>query len=105
MFAIRFFLLFRACIISLWLIMVFYENAEETYVPVVVLGIHMLLSFATILHIIFAVKADNQTLDQLDRMYLGKEFYIAAVTEIVIVVVWFLFNVADVLYCHTYYHG
>lgn len=99
------FLVFRACVISLWLILVFYENAEETYLPVAVLGVHLVLSVTTILHIISAVKADNDTLDERDRMYLDREFYGAAFIEVVIAITWFMFNVADVAYCHKYYGG
>ena len=102
---LNFFLLFRAFIISLWLFMVFYENAEETYVPVGVLGIHLALSILLVLNITYAVHADNRTLDERDRLSLGRWFYLAAFVEIVVSVAWFMFNVIDVVKCHNYYGG
>ena len=101
----RSFLLFRTFIVSLWLFMVFFENAEETYVPVGVLGIHSVLVCVTILYIVWAVREDNQNLDERDRLYLGRIFYFAAMAESVVSILWFLFNVVDVTQCHNYYDG
>ena len=97
------FLLFRAFIISLWLFLVFYENAEETYVPVGVLGVHLTLSILLIMNITYAVCADNRTLDERDHLSLGRSFYAAAFVEITISIAWFMFNVVDVVKCHSYY--
>lgn len=95
----------RCCIITVWLFIVFFENAEETFIPVILLGIHLMTVSAVILIIIYAVRQDNRTLRDYEQMQLRSSFYFAAFTEIFISCVWLIFNIVDVTQCHQYYKG
>lgn len=101
----KLFLTVRATIVTLWLVLVFYENAEETYLPVIVLAIHLVLVLATAFHIVTSVSRDNANLSAHERMLLGNTFYASLAIEITVCALWLTFNIVDVLQCHNYYGG
>lgn len=101
---LKFYLMVRIILICTWLFMVFYINAEETYVPVIILLAHLLLVITTITGIVSAVKTDNSKLPtHRDKLELSKAFYVASVIEILCSIVWLMFNIADVHLCHEWY--
>ena len=100
---LKFFLTARIVIICVWLLMVFYLNAEETYIPVLLLIVHLLLVIFTIKTIINAVEKDSSKLNAKDKMKLRKPFYIASTVEVFCSILWLMFNIADVHYCHDWY--
>jgi len=100
---LKFFLLARVSILCTWLYVVFYQNAEETYIPVILLFTHLILVIATIYTIFNAVQKDNAKLNERDKLKLGTPFFVAGVVEVVCSILWLMFNVADVHYCHLWY--
>ena len=48
---LKFYLMVRIFIICIWLFMVFHQNAEETYIPVLLLVVHLVLVFGTMYRI------------------------------------------------------
>jgi len=101
---LKFYLIVRVIIICTWLFMVFYLNAEETYIPVIFLFAHLILVVSTIYSIISSVNTDNSKLPgHRDKFELSKKFYIAAGVEIFCSTVWLMFNMADVHLCHEWY--
>jgi len=100
---LKFFLHARVGIICLWLFFVFYQNAEETYIPVGFLFAHLLLVVITIKTIIGAVNQDNSKLNDRDALKLGRVFYVAVFVEVLCSILWLMFNIADVHYCHDWY--
>jgi len=100
---LKFFLVFRVFIIGIWLTIVFLENAEENYIPVIFLIIHFCIVLGTILLILWSVRTDNSKLHNNDRMVLGNTFYISAFVELSVSILWVIFNVMDVYYCHEWY--
>ena len=99
----KFFLAARVVIVTLWLVLVFYENAEETYVPVGILSVHFMLVVATSAHIVGSVKHDNSRLPERERMVLCRIFFTAMTVEFIVSSLWLAFNVVDVMQCHEYY--
>ena len=100
---LKFFLFFRFLLISAWLLLVFFENAEEGYYPVGILVVHLLFVLFTIFRIDHAVRIDNYNLDLCDRMVFSTVFKVSASSEIWCSAVWLVFNVFDVYYCHEWY--
>ena len=101
---IKFYLIIRVFIISFWLFLVFYVNAEETSLPVFVLLIHLLLVVFTINKIVSAVTIDNSKLiNQKEKMKLNRLFKIACFVEVFCSVIWLIFNMIDVHFCHSHY--
>jgi len=100
----KLFLIIRAVVISLWLVLVFFENAEETVVPVVVMGIHTVVVLVTAAHIIWSVDRDNVHLVEREKLVLGWLFYFALCIELVVSALWLCFNIVDVVQCHDYYN-
>tara|TARA_B110000211_G_C13998593_1_gene517349 strand:+ start:727 stop:978 length:252 start_codon:yes stop_codon:yes gene_type:complete len=78
-------------------------NAEETYIPVIILVLHLGLVLSTILGIISAVNQDNFKLNNRDVLELGRIFYVAVFVEVLCSILWLIFNIADVHYCHAWY--
>lgn len=101
---IKFFLLIRVGLICAWLYMVFYLNAEETYIPVICLICHLALVIYFIYYIKQAVKTDNDRLpSHRDKFTLSRAFHVVAFFEITCAIMWLMFNIADVHYCHYWY--
>ena len=101
---LKFYLIIRIMLICLWLFLVFYVNAEETYIPVIILVVHLGLVLSTIIGIISAVNVDNSLLpSNRDRLKLSRVFYTASFSEVFCSILWLLFNIADVRLCHDWY--
>lgn len=100
---LKFYMIIRIMLICLWLFLVFYVNAEETYIPVIILVLHLGLVLSTILGIISAVNQDNFKLNNRDVLELGRIFYVAVFVEVLCSILWLIFNIADVHYCHAWY--
>jgi len=101
---LKFFLIIRIGIISCWLYIVFYLNAEETYIPVLVLTAHLFLVIYFIRSIKIAISIDNERLfDNKEKIKLSPLFHIATCIEIIISIIWFIFNIVDVQQCHEWY--
>lgn len=101
---LKFYLIVRVLIICIWLHIVFYRNAEETYIPVLLLIAHLVLVLATIHRITSAVATDNSRLPiQRERLVLSRSFYLASVIEILCSIMWLCFNIGDVHLCHAWY--
>ena len=101
---LKFYLIIRVMLICLWLFLVFYVNAEETYIPVFVLVLHFGLVLSTIVGIISAVYVDNSRLpSNRDRLTLSRSFYTASCSELFCSLLWLLFNIVDVRLCHDWY--
>lgn len=101
---IKFFVWFRLILITVWLFLVFYTNAEETVIPVYFTAFHLMIVLFTFLSIMYAVKEDNACLKSNERMRLGCDFYLFSFLEISTSSVFLAFNISDVHLCHDSYN-
>jgi len=100
----KFFLVTRFCLISVWLYIVFYLNAEETYIPAIILFIHLCLVLYFNYSVRMAVKNDNSYLpSHREKLMLCKSFYTASFLELFCSILWLLFNIVDIHHCHSWY--
>ena len=93
----------RALIVTLWLLIVFYENAEETIVPVMLLSVHLVISVLSGLSVKRAVDFDNSRQSKEEQLLFTQGFKVAVAVDISVSFLWLLFNVSDFLLCHQFY--
>jgi len=101
---LKFYLIIRIILICLWLFVVFYVNAEETFIPIIILVLHLGIVLTTIFGIVSAVRTDNSRLPaHREKLELSRRFYVAASVETLCSVLWLGFNISDVYFCHEWY--
>ena len=91
----------RAFLLTLWLVLFFYTNAENGDFPAVIMGLHFTVVFVEFLQTILSVKRDNLTLGPLEQIKFDWWFFYAYSCELICSLIWFTINVFDLHVCHS----
>ena len=97
---IKLFIVFRFTIVTVWLLLFFFTNAESTDVPISIISIHFVLQILFAIMTFAAIKTDNETLAREEQMKLNKMYYFFLFLELIVGSFWLTVNVIDVHKCH-----
>lgn len=90
----------RALLLTLWLILFFYTNAEDGDFPAVLMAIHFAVVLIELIQTVLSVQRDNATLGPMEQIEFDWMFYWAYACEFACALAWLSINVADLHICH-----